>query len=619
MRQQVPYVTSQPEVPVTTERLLDPARYAVASETFTIARAELLEMTKPVSVAKLRNLFWMIALLLGGIDAWRGRFWMNGDGISYLDLGDAYLRGDWLMIANAYWSPFYAWLLTLGRVMSGESPHLEFTVVSVVNFVIYIGALVSFHYLLTGIINYKRSLEAQEGRYLVVPEWVWLMLGYSIFLWSSLAIISLKVATPDLCVAGFTYLLCGTLLRIRMGDKRYRTFILFGLMLGVGYLAKAPLFPLSFVFLAVAALLVGSLKTAISRVSLALLVFLIVSAPLVTLLSVAKGRLTFGDSGRLNYAWFVNGVTYRHWQGEDPDSGRPLHATRRIMREPAIFEFGSPFNATYPLWYDPSYWYDGIEVPTDFQRQLKPILTGLKVYYGTFFNIHISKHFQNNTHPILFSPLLIIGLVILVLAGILRSKQLPAVGQYWFLLVPSLAGLCMYLLVYVEPRHVAAFPVLLYLGAFAGLRMPNTKNLKKLATSVIVIVSISFTILFAIATIKTPAAQSYDWQIAEGLRQMGIQPGDKVASLTYSNTVHTRWARLARVQIVAEMFTTAFRDDEDEFWRADQPTQDRIIRTFAVAGAEVIVAHKLPVGAAFDGWKRIGNTEYHAYFLRRRD
>lgn len=30
---------------------------------------------------------------------------MNVDGISYLDMGDAYLRGGWRMLVNGHWSP----------------------------------------------------------------------------------------------------------------------------------------------------------------------------------------------------------------------------------------------------------------------------------------------------------------------------------------------------------------------------------------------------------------------------------------------------------------------------------------------------------------------------------
>ena len=34
---------------------------------------------------------------------------MISDGVSYLDIGDAYFRGDWKAAVNAYWSPVYSW------------------------------------------------------------------------------------------------------------------------------------------------------------------------------------------------------------------------------------------------------------------------------------------------------------------------------------------------------------------------------------------------------------------------------------------------------------------------------------------------------------------------------
>jgi hypothetical protein len=58
-------------------------------------------------------IFWLIAIGMGAIRTWATRHTMNADGISYLDMGDAYLRGDWNMALNALWSPFYSWLLGL--------------------------------------------------------------------------------------------------------------------------------------------------------------------------------------------------------------------------------------------------------------------------------------------------------------------------------------------------------------------------------------------------------------------------------------------------------------------------------------------------------------------------
>src|SRR6185369_13250535 len=47
----------------------------------------------------------VVAAVLGALQAWDRRYAMNPDGISYLDVADAYLRGDWAVAVNGYWSP----------------------------------------------------------------------------------------------------------------------------------------------------------------------------------------------------------------------------------------------------------------------------------------------------------------------------------------------------------------------------------------------------------------------------------------------------------------------------------------------------------------------------------
>ena len=68
-----------------------------------------------------------------------------------------------------------------------------------------------------------------------------------------------------------------------------------------------------------------------------------------------KHRFTFGDSGKLNYAWFVGGTwPYTGWNGQPPENGTPVHGPRRISEAPLILEFRTPVSGTHPLWYDPS-------------------------------------------------------------------------------------------------------------------------------------------------------------------------------------------------------------------------------------------------------------------------
>jgi hypothetical protein len=44
---------------------------------------------------QIRLAFWCAAVLFGALDAWNNRHVMNSDGISYLDLSDAYLQTGW--------------------------------------------------------------------------------------------------------------------------------------------------------------------------------------------------------------------------------------------------------------------------------------------------------------------------------------------------------------------------------------------------------------------------------------------------------------------------------------------------------------------------------------------
>ena len=66
--------------------------------------------------------FLILSVVLGGLQAWISRYAMNPDGVSYLDIGDAYLRGDWKAAINGYWSPMYS--VVLGTAMRILKPSI---------------------------------------------------------------------------------------------------------------------------------------------------------------------------------------------------------------------------------------------------------------------------------------------------------------------------------------------------------------------------------------------------------------------------------------------------------------------------------------------------------------
>jgi hypothetical protein len=216
------------------------------------------------------------------------------------------------MAINAYWSPLYAGLLGLGMRLFTPSPYWELTVAHVVNFFVFVWALGCFDFFLRQLIRHQYSQAARyaEG-YSTLPEWAWLVLGYTLFLWSALRWIGLGTLTPDLCVAGFFSLAVGLLFRLRGGAAGWLTWALLGVVLGLGYLAKAQMFPIAFVFLAVGLFAVGDLRRAMPRVLLAALLFALTAGPYVVALSTAR-RLTLATAA-ISYVVCQQPFSH-HWQ-----------------------------------------------------------------------------------------------------------------------------------------------------------------------------------------------------------------------------------------------------------------------------------------------------------------
>ena len=77
--------------------------------------------------------FIIVCIVLGAVQAWIFRYSRIPDGVSYLDIGDAYFRGDWAAAVNAYWSPMYSWWLGLALYLFKPSIWWELIAVHMVN------------------------------------------------------------------------------------------------------------------------------------------------------------------------------------------------------------------------------------------------------------------------------------------------------------------------------------------------------------------------------------------------------------------------------------------------------------------------------------------------------
>ncbi len=565
--------------------------------------------------------FWLIAILLGALQAWFNRYSLSSDDIiSYLDIGDAYLRGEWNVAINGYWSPLYSWLLGLTMLVLKPSPYWEFPVVKLVNFLIYLFALVCFEFFLHQLVSsYREKIYlAAPNRSFKIPKWVWIVSGYTLFIWSSLQWIGIYCDTPDMCVTAFVYLAAGLVLRIHNRSDNWFNFIMLGAVLGFSYLSKAAMFPIAFVFLAVGMFSVGlsvkSLRRALPQILASILIFTTISTPFIVALSTAKGHLTFGETGKLNYAWIVAGEVkpYRFWQGNEPGSGTPKHPPRKIFEHPEVFEFGTPVGGTYSPWYDPSYWYEGLKLKFNLDKQIGILAYNLIYYYYILGG-------------------LIFGYIILVFLSGNFWLSVKELIESWKLLIPAAAGLGIYLLGQNMPdqiidrqpstRYIAAFIVLLFAGVFSSVRLPDSQESKRLiiGMTIAAMVATGGQLFYPNSKDLLTALRKQDehiqWQVADRLKQLGFQPEEKVAIIGKYAFPSYHWARLARAKIVAEIL------DERSFWDTDAVVRSEVLKAIEKTGARVVVqkpGFKIPPDCiSAIGWQEIGNTGYYVDFLRK--
>jgi 4-amino-4-deoxy-L-arabinose transferase-like glycosyltransferase len=587
-------------------------------------------LSKFIAPRRLEKLCWLVAVALGFLQAWGRRHYsadgvayMGADGISYLDIGDAYWRGDWAAAVNAMWSPFYSWLTGLALRLFQPSPYNEFTVIQLLNFTLYLVSLASFVFFLRELKRFRDMRMSNDGvdrdggherNFETLPEWAWLIFAYAIFVWTSLSMNRVARTSPDVLVSALVFNASALLLRIRTRRAGWLTFALFGLTLGLGYLSKTFMFPLAFVFLASSLFATGNLRRAAPRVALALVVFLAVAAPFIVALSRAKGRPTIGDTARLNYAWHVNGAQiFIHWQGEPgAPHGTPAHPTRKLLDSPAVYEFASPVAGTYPPWYDPTYWHEGLTARVSLTRQLKTVARNALLAYQFLFY----RFFPAAVAACLF-------ILFYVSRRTPRELARDASG-YLFLLAPALVASGFYLLVHFEQRYFAPFVVVIGMSLFASVRLARSPDIGRLVAALVIFTLAMFTLSVGyysardlsstIRDLLAPgraARRDVQWQVADELRRMKIAPGDKVASI--GNTMFHAWPRLARVRVVAEI-SRRTGDEVEKFWAGDAALKNRVMETFAGTGAKVVVAEGIPPWAAgTEGWQRIGMTNYFVY------
>ena len=535
---------------------------------------------------------------------------IGSDGLNYLTIGAAYWRGDWEVAINGIWSPLYG-VLAAG-VLALADPPLEwvFPTVQIVNFAIFALSLVCFERLWAELRAAYADPQDAEA-YELLPEWSWWSIGYALFAWAALDLIEIWAVTPDMLVACAVYLGASLIVRIARGRGTLGTHVALGATLGVGFLAKAPLFPLGLVALALAALAHRHLRDGLRRTLPAAVAFAVVAGPFLAVLSARAGRPTFSEVSRFTYLKHVNRIPYPHWRdGVVTGLGTPAHPPRQVHAEPDVFAYAGPVGGAYPPSFDPDYWTTGLRPRVDPFQQLNEVANSLTFYYELFFRER--------------GPFLGIVTLVLILAWTQGGRA--AFGRArWELVAWALACFAMYSLVFVTERYVAPFVVLGWGGALTAWRLRASdfaRRLSATAGALLVLFALSNVIALNLAGatglvgFRPPVeavrpgqfqdgASASPPAVARALREAGVEPGTDVAHIGYSYTAS--WAYLAEARIVAEIWP----EQASHFWGADESERETVLDRFREAGARYAVAEIGPLepGAAA-GWALLGGTGY---------
>lgn len=547
-------------------------------------------MTAAVRIpTKLKYLIWAGTIGVWIAEALAAREPLDADAVSYLNMADSYLGGTWHALINGWWSPAYPFLLALVVKMFGPSPFHRSLTMHLFAVISLVVALASFEYFLRTFSAYRKefSTESSETGEAISDDAVWLI-GYSLFFWITTFLTPPSLEQPDILVFIVYLHACALCMQLAYRQE-WRRFALLGLVLGIGYLVKAVMFPLGFVFLL--ALFLQRIEwRAFSRVVLATVVFVAVSLPFCLSLSESKGRFTFGDVGTL---------AYRHVMGFE-DETLPPTAIARPVATPHILEYTGILQlGTYPPWADASHNFKGAPFQFNLRRQINRTHVVLRDY----FNVYVEK---------LGGP--DFGLLVLIFWG---GARLFA-KRFWrhvVLWLPALAGLAFYWTMRVEDRFLAGFTVALFAACIACIRMTDLRDSAKLTGVVTLAVS---SLLFAQAGVEAGHeaikllghAQHQDWQVANTLHQMGVGAGDRVSYMGYGLGDHG-WAYVAGVKIASEIPL----EDASSFWAADHERRDEVLDWLASTRARVLVTRDVPSTAMAMGWRKAGDTDYYVIWL----
>jgi hypothetical protein len=569
----------------------------------------------------------LVALVTFGY-ALYDNFQVDGDAVAYMDIGD-YLRAhQWWGIVNGYWHPLYPAFLSLGHILFHATLATELRAYYFTNFAIFVLEMV-------GMVCFTDALSdaryETQGSSCPLDRYTLRYLGLALLVIASQRELSLGKVRPDALLQAFLLFALAALMRhLTTGRLRYAAWL--GVALGCAYLTKSFAFVLAFLSIGILAgfrwIWLKHPPTRILGAALtAFACFAVIAGPYVAALSHQHGRFDFGDSGSLNYAWYVGGTEKMHLQPYMTSQFGSAevhlkHPERELMHSPQIFSYAELPYGTYPDWFDTTYWNDQVKPHFALRGELSRSARNGVLVVRYLFN-----------HP----EALILLALLLVLGARLRLPWKPAAnGTFW--LVPLLLGFLIwgiYATVNTEERYVTIAYLTIILTLFSTLQLrqaspsirePRTPNLSSIASAMILLLAL-LAVGESLRTVLEDRRQlsvfgyRYGWHsgkmegVADALTEMGVRPGDTVACVGFVACLDDPyWARLAQVRVLTEIYDP---DAPVEDFLATLPNRDQAIDVVRGQGAKLLVGdfdgdRVSDADPFFRNWHQLHDTSFYA-------
>ena len=590
---------------------------------------------------------------------------LDGDGMAYMDIADLIRAHHWAGVVNGYWNPLYPALLALFQRLFHTTRWNELHAYYVLNYFIFVACVAAVLLFVSALVKLRHQMNPLPAHLLGIDSL--LLLGVALTVIAAQRELSMAYMRPDALLQALMLLAFAMLLE-SLATTSLVYAPLLGLFLGLAYLAKS--FALVAGLLTIAVMMLFQLwvqRRRMGRVlaagGLALVVFAAVAGPYIAALSRQKHRFDFGDSGALNYAWYVSGTVKMHiepWMTGSFGSARVklLHPEQQLLAHPGIYSYRAEPYGTYPAWFDPTY----------FHERITPVFSARRLMQRDARNLVLSVRYLLN-HPeawILLALLLVCG----------ARLELPVVGagvgagrEGWrssaFALPPLLLGVAIwgiYAVVNIEERYVTLAWLAIVLSLFAALdsgvgapecgsvagedpaaaderaqslaAAPSASSCsswqRRSATAMVALLAFlalgeSLRIALEQRRDESAAGLPAAWYspnifaAARGLNALGVGSGDAIACMgTIACLNDPYWMRLADVRVLTEVYNPDPTHLLEEF--QGLPNRQQVLSVLKAQGAKVVVAAFDPGSMtgrtpASEGWIRLGDSDLYAFPL----